>query len=138
MRQISISDEVWNVIAAHGEFPETPNDVLERLLLTKKEAPKPFSSPENKEKQFRQSSHNDTRQPFSTRPLSAYVQGKIFHVKFDHGPENRWQLPDVSDKPGIRKVRDMAVAFAKEHGASYGQERAVMKALTNAGYWLVK
>jgi hypothetical protein len=47
-------------------------------------------------------------------------------------------LPDVTDKKGIRTVRDLAVEFARQNGASIGQENAVKKALTDAGYWLVK
>jgi len=32
MRTIRISDEVWNVMAKHGKFGETPDDVFRRIL----------------------------------------------------------------------------------------------------------
>jgi len=139
MRNILISDEVWAVIAANGKFPETPNDVLERLLHVKKEVPPPITSPQPLTRQpVAPTPKKPQRHSHSTRRMSAYVQGKILYVKFEHGPEDRWRLPDVSDKNGIRAVRDQAVAFARQNGASLGQENAVKKALTDAGYWLVK
>ena len=43
------------------------------------------------------------------------------------------------DKAGIRTVRDEAVTFALENGASKpGQTNAVLKALTEGGYYLTK
>ena len=38
----------------------------------------------------------------------------------------------------IRRVRDEAVNFAAQHGARKGQQQAVVKALTDAKYWLRK
>ena len=35
MKSIEISDEVWGKILELGRFPETPNDVLHRILFTK-------------------------------------------------------------------------------------------------------
>jgi len=53
-------------------------------------------------------------------------------------PVKGWSLPKRDDKAGIRRVRDAAVQFAEENGATVGQVFAVKKALTEAGYHLVK
>ena len=39
---------------------------------------------------------------------------------------------------GIRKIRDEAVYFAKNNGATSGQINAVKKTLTEAGYHITK
>lgn len=135
MRKIEISEKVWDVIVAHGKFGETANDVLERILKIDKleplstEYPIVMSPPRSTHK---------VRHPYATIRMSAEVRGNFLHVSFENGAVNKWQLPSPSNKEGIRKVRDLAVNFAKQNGASFGQERAVQKALTNAGYWLTK
>ena len=50
----------------------------------------------------------------------------------------RWKLPDRSDKEAIRRIRDMAVVFARDHGGTLGQINAVKKALTEEGYDVTK
>lgn len=139
MRTIRISEDVWNVIAAHGKFGETENDVLERLLNVPKDMNNQMkhqivvTNPVVLHKK-----PNDVKHPFANIKMTAEVRGKHLFVSFESGAENKWLLPDFSDKQGIRKVRDLAVSFATQNGASFGQEQAVKKALTNAGYWLVK
>ena len=70
--------------------------------------------------------------------MSADVLGKTLHVTFQNGTSKKWTLPETTNKLEIRRIRDEAVNFAKKNGASYGQQQAVKKALTNAGYWLTK
>jgi hypothetical protein len=53
--------------------------------------------------------------------MSAYVGGNQLHVAFQDGPERSWTLPSRSDKAAIREIREQAVAFALESGASVGQ-----------------
>lgn len=79
-----------------------------------------------------------SRQHFATKKMSAEVRGQILYVGFLHGKSNSWPLPEKSDKAGIRIVLEKAVVFAKQNGASHGQEEAVRKALTSAEYWLKK
>lgn len=56
---------------------------------------------------------------------------------FEDGAREQWPLPDAHDKEGIRRVRDAAVKWALEQGASDpGQTNAVRKELTNAGYYV--
>ena len=57
-------------------------------------------------------------------------------VEFADGETKRWKLPDRSDKAAIRIVRDAAVAFARDHGATEGQRNAVKKSLTTAKYYV--
>ena len=70
--------------------------------------------------------------------MSAYVRGNQLHVSFQDGSARSWVLPSRNDKAAIREVRDKAVAFALESGASIGQKYAVMKALTDTGFHLTK
>lgn len=74
----------------------------------------------------------------ATKKMSAEVRSKVLHVGFHHGKSDSWPLPEKSDKAGIRSVLEKAVMFAKQNGASHGQEEAVRKALTSAEYWLRK
>ena len=128
MRTIKISEEVWQAIAAKGKFGETENDVLERVFNIQREP---------KKSQFTQKV-SPRRNKYADKRMSADIHGKILTVSFQDGALNQWTLPDPSNKNEIRRIRDEAVAFASQHDASYGQEQAVKKALTNEGYWLTK
>jgi hypothetical protein len=55
-------------------------------------------------------------------------------LAFDSGPKGEWQLPSKTDVSAIRKVRDEAVAFVREHGGTTGQEHAAIRAVTSRGY----
>ncbi len=135
MRTIQISENVWNVIVEHGKFGDTANDVLERILEIDNIEPPAIEFPigVSQPRPARKVRHH-----YATIRMATEVRGNFLHVSFESGVANKWQLPDPSDKQGIRTVRDLAVSFAKQNGASFGQERAVQKALTNAGYWLIK
>jgi hypothetical protein len=65
------------------------------------------------------------------------AKGRLF-VGSQRGPSKEWMLPPPSDKLRLRRVRTQALEFAKKHGATVGQENAVKKALTEAGYYLIK
>ena len=121
MRTIRISEEVWNAIAERGRFGETPEDVLRRVF----------------EIEGRRSG-NGRRRNFSKRRMTAKVAEEALFVGFQNGPSREWNLPARQDKMRIREVRDSAVEFAKMNGATLGQENAVKKALTDAGYHLTK
>ena len=71
--------------------------------------------------------------------MHAAVHSDHLVVQFEGGKEERWKLPDKSAKSAIRRIRDEAVSFALEQGASDpGQTNAVRKALTDAGYHLMR
>jgi len=74
----------------------------------------------------------------ATRRMSAWVERGHLSVRFADDQMETWELPDRSDKGAIRRVRDTAVAFARENQATLGQINAVKKALTEAGYYLTK
>jgi hypothetical protein len=74
----------------------------------------------------------------ASRRMSAKADDKSLRIHFADGVSMNWSLPDPNDKDGIRQVRDAAMTFAKENGATIGQQNAVRKALTNAGYYLTK
>ena len=128
MKTIRISQAVWDAIANQGKFGETENDVLERIFKIKKE-------------EITMIPHRETsyqRKPFATQRMSADVHNKIFSIQFQNGPSKNWKLPTPDDKSEIRKILNSALEFASENKASFGQQQAVRKALTNAGYWLSK
>ncbi|MGO9147304.1 MAG: hypothetical protein ACLQDF_13120 [Desulfomonilia bacterium] len=135
MRTISISEPVWEAIADRGKFGETEDDVLRRVFL--------LPPADNLEKNVLphhsgRSKPHTPRRSFATKRMSSYVSSDKLHVSFDGGHSKSWALPNQSDKMGIRTVRDEAVVFARENGASIGQINAVKKALTDSGYHLVK
>lgn len=51
------------------------------------------------------------------------------------GAEKRWRLPEAWDGAGVRALSDDAKAWAASEGATHGQEKAVHKTLTEAGYY---
>ncbi len=122
MRNIKISDEVWQAIAAKGKFGETEDDVLRRVFGIRE--------------QSAQQAH--TRHLPATNKMSAHIRDGTLVVKFADGGTREWGLPARTDKLSIRRVRDDAVDFAVSRGATLGQKNAVMKALTEAGYHVSK
>ena len=132
MRTIRISDEVWDEIAKHGKFRETDDDVLRRVFGLKKEKSSREGNSSNSRPKRR-------RGHYSTNPMHAGVHNEHLVVSFESGAENRWKLPERSDKVEIRRIRSEAVEFALENGASKpGQTNAVLKALTEDRYYLTK
>lgn len=120
MRTIRISDEVWNAIAMRGKFGETPDDVLRQVFKIE---------PVDKA---------NMRRRMATRRMTAKVEDGQLSVAFANGPAKKWQLPLTDSKRDLRTVRDTAVAFAEQQGATEGQLKAVIKAMTSAGYHLTK
>ena len=76
----------------------------------------------------------------SKKRMSARTERGLLVVEFANDKiAGRWELPDRSDKRAIHRIRDEAVIFSLEHGASHpGQTNAVKKALTDTGYYVTK
>jgi negative regulator of replication initiation len=129
MRTIRITDEVWQAIAARGTFGETEDDVLRRVFELVEPATK------EQAKGLGRRGRGDTR--YATKRMSTWVSDGQFIVEFEDAARQQWTLPKTDDKEGIRRVRDAAVQWALEQGASDpGQTNAVRKALTDAGYFV--
>ena len=130
MRSIKISEAVWAAIAERGRFGETEDVVLRRVFGLPPDDFGEGTSPTGRPKR--------ERRRRATRRMSARTEHGQLVVRFtDDGTERRWTLPDRSDRAAIRHVREDAVAFALEHGASDpGQTNAVKKALTDAKYFV--
>lgn len=133
MRTIKVSEDVWRAIASQGKFGETEDDVLRRVF---KLPPDSITEGSNISPDIPRGGR--PRKSFAKQRMSSYIQSNHLHVSFQGGSSDSWTLPNRSDKNGIRKVRDKAVAFAKENKATIGQINAVKKALTDAGYHLTK
>jgi negative regulator of replication initiation len=120
MKTIRISNEVWSAIAERGKFGETPDDVLRRVFGIN-------------------SVHKaNERRRVATRKLSVRVENGELLVAFADGPSRRWPLPHKDNKMEIRMVREKALAFAEQQGATEGQLKGVIKAMTSAGFYLIK
>jgi hypothetical protein len=74
----------------------------------------------------------------ATRRISAKIAKGVLHVNVEGAPAQTWQLPAQDDTAGIREVQKAAVAFARDNGATVGQQNAVRKAFSKAGYYLRK
>jgi len=59
-------------------------------------------------------------------------------VAFVDGPAKTWRLPLKQDKTEIREVRNHAVEFAQQQGATDGQIKGLIRVLTGAGYHITK
>jgi hypothetical protein len=123
MRTIRVSTEVWDAIAARGKFGETPDDVLRRVFLLR---------------QPRRRGQGRIRHRQATQRMAARVSDGHLVVAFKDGASRTFPLPRQGDRPTIRKVRASAVGFARENGGTLGQQHAVMKALTQAGYHIAR
>ena len=123
MRTIRITEDVWEAIANRGRFGETENDVLRRIF--KLETP-----PTDTSRTVR------ARRRFAEKKMSTSVNNGYLIVEIG-GARQQWLRPEIYDKAGIRQVRDAAVQWALEQGASNpGQANAVRKALTDAAYYV--
>jgi hypothetical protein len=71
------------------------------------------------------------------RQQNIRINDKIEVAYPEDGIMQAWDLPSKNDREAIRAVRDKALAFAERHGASGGQLKAIMKALTENGYYLI-
>lgn len=133
MRTIRISEDVWQVIANHGKFGETEDDVLRRILKLP-----PLSESGDLTRSSEIKTGRLPRRFFATKRMSSNISNNQLQITFQDGTSRSWALPAKSDKAGIKMVRDKAVAFAKENGATIGQMNAVKKTLTDNGYHLTK
>lgn len=139
MHTITITEPVWQAIASRGKFGETEDDVLRRVFGL------PAVSSSIQVHETKQESGTSTtrrasgpRRSLATDRMSSYLSANQLHVSFVSGPSSSWTLPSRTDKASLRTVREKAIAFAKKHGATLGQENAVKKTLTDAGFHLTK
>ena len=130
MRTVRVSEEVWREIANRGKFGESVDDVLRRVFGLD-----PDSDLQNEEGRI-SSPRARRRTNKSTNRMSSPVENGQLVVDFASGHRREFKLPSRSDKAGIRRVRDEACEFAKEHDATLGQVNAVKKALTDARYYV--
>jgi len=133
MRTIRVSEEVWQVIANHGKFGETEDDVLRRILKLP-----PQSSTDDLTKSSEINRGRFPRRSFAKQRMSSYISNNQLQITLQDGTSRSWTLPNRSDKAGIKAVRDKAVTFVRENGATIGQINAVKKTLTDTGYHLTK
>jgi len=151
MRSIRISDQVWDAIAQIGKFGETEDDVLRRVFSIGPANQSDTGVPSALDDALARSAQGSGtgrygrgNKRFATKRMSARVEGRplnrVLTVEFPADRARKeWVLPEKSDKAGIRRVRDEAVRFALDNGASQpGQTNAVIKALTDAGFHLTK
>lgn len=138
MRTIEISDVVWQAIAKQGNFGETEDDVLRRVFNIQSDSAESTTKSSNGSASNARPSHSKPRRSFATQRMSSYINQNKLYVSFVDGASQSWILPKQSDKPALRSVREKAVTFAKENGATIGQQNAVKKTLTDNGYHLTK
>jgi hypothetical protein len=134
---VKISKEVYDEIAKLGKFGDVVDDVLRRVLgLSPK--PGPRSVAEKPGRRGR-GNHRIALKKMTPRVEKSQLRanGDRLSIAFRDGAANCWELPERSDREGIRPIRDEAVLWAKQQGASEpGQTNAVKKALTDAGYYI--
>ncbi|SRR6266700_3748844 len=165
MKTIRISEEVWAAMAVRGKFGETPDDVLRRVLigdtpsLERSSAPSGGhdcthsrthdSTPTGNQSSTSVGTMSGTPSVIATRPLgwkerrakvtlTQRQEGNDLVFRFAGGAERRFPLPARSDKPAIRQLRDEAILWARQNGATDGQQGAVMRALTSRGFHITK
>src|ERR1700730_19267694 len=130
MRSIRISDQVWEAIAQRGKFGETEDDVLKRVfsispanrsdtaVLSALDHASPGSARVTGTGRYGRGNKR-----FATKRMSARVEdrtlNRVLTLEFPTDQARKeWVLPEKSDKGKIRRVRDEAVRFALDNGAS--------------------
>jgi len=136
MRNIRISEEVWQAIANQGKFGETEEDVLRRVL--KLPAISMSDHDQANSEMGRRLRVSGRRRSFATKRMTSFINNNQLHIEFQGETPSSWTLPDRSDKQGIRALLYKAIEFARKNGASFGQIQAVRKTLTSEGYYLMK
>lgn len=127
MLAIKISDVVASAIAARGKFGETHDDVLRRVFgIATASSPKALHGARGRGR---------TRHA-ETRLSSDMIKDGRLRVELEDAPIKDWKLPDKSDKSSIKRLRNAAFEYAREHGATQGQINAIGKALQQAGYYV--
>lgn len=127
MRTIRISEEVWQEIAKRGTFGQTVDDVLRKVFRINdpsKETLIPIRKIRNR---------------IAKIPMSPRIEKGYLSVEFRGGSSNKWLLPsNKGDAVANSLVRKQAVKFAEENGATDGQVHAVIKKMTDNGYFTRK
>lgn len=119
MKNISISEEVWQALIRRGRSGETVDEILRRILgIHQASEEKPPS-----------------KQPTSSRSMMAKVIGDNLLVVFSGGISKAWHMPPRRDRTAIDKVLRSATRFAGKHGASSSHVKRIEKALADAGYY---
>ncbi len=136
MRNIRISEPVWKAIADKGKFGESEDDVLRRVFHLP-----PSTNGANGSSggiSRAQSTASGPRRLLATHRMSSYINNGQLHVAFQGGASRSWALPPKNDKAALASMRDKAVCFARENGATIGQINTVKKTLTEDGYHLTR
>ena len=136
MRSARISEEVWDAIASRGKFGESVDDVLRRVFQLPPNRADSGTAQGNSVPRANRRRRSGPRGSFATVRMHASVKEGVLFVSFANGAERNWDVPSKRDKLGIRAIRDEAVEFARLQGGTIGQQNAVKKALTDAGYYV--
>lgn len=127
-RTVQISDVVYEHVATHGKFGESVDDVLRRLLGLDEATSTRHGRSDSSASQGRRSRQATTR-------MSARVEAEQLVVEFRGGPRRTWRLPASRTGQAVANLSGEARTWAEAQGATYGQSKAVHKALTNAGFY---
>jgi hypothetical protein len=131
MRTIRISEAVWAAIAERGKFGETADTVLRRE----------FDLPSGNDAgrtQIPSGRRGRGNLRYAEKRMSPRVEAGQLSVGFEQGPANHWDLSHPSKTEDTKRVLNEAAAFARKQGATPGQVNAIRKALTEAGYHLIR
>lgn len=136
-RTVTISGEVYDYIAERGRFGESVDDVLRRIFSIDGEVPSTDGQPSvgRRPNVQRKPVRSTSRQRLAQRRLSARLADGFLVLAFVSGPEERWRLPGKDAHDEIARLSIEAQAWAESNGATYGQQKAVHKALTEGGYY---
>lgn len=75
------------------------------------------------------------RRRLAERRLRSRVLDGFLRLTFEDGPEREWNLPPREAHDAIARLSLEAQAWAESHCATHGQQKAVHRALTEAGYY---
>ena len=133
MRTIRISEEVWDEIAKRGIFGETPDIVLKRVFGLEKSR-----------NMHHQPKRNDTmktnkKDRYATDRLTTrIIDDSNILVSFASGKSREFQLPDRLNREAIRDLTSDVMKYVEDQEGTIGQINAARKALTDAGYHILK
>jgi len=137
-----LSAEVYAAVAERGKFGETVDDVLRRefgLTPSKASASGAKREPSNGSAfALTDGRRGRGNHRLATNEMRARVEGGVLSVAFEKAGPKTWNLPsNKADREAVRRVRDFAIEFAHTQGATDGQIRAIMKVLSEAGYFVM-
>lgn len=147
VEEIEEDEDVEDIEDEDEDVEDTPPPRKKKPKPKPKQKPKPAKkpAPTRKKKKVAEVTETEEEEEFTegrTRLATVKMTAKVEEGKLTIGFEGqkirKFKMPSAADKPKLKLLLTKALEFAVEQGATIGQQKAVRKAFTSAGYYMTK